>query len=68
MFPFLEKIYAAGVYGNEKLRKAMAGAAWSVEVVKRSDHAKGFEVLPKRRAAPAGVPRMGDAGSPGRPV
>ncbi len=26
----------------------MAGAAWTVEVVKRSATAKGFEVLPKR--------------------
>ena len=26
----------------------MAGAAWTIEVVKRSDTAKGFEPLPKR--------------------
>ena len=48
MFPFLEKIFADGAYGGPKLAKAMAAAAWSIEVVKRSDQAKGFEVLPKR--------------------
>ncbi len=48
LFPFLEKIFADGAYGGEKLRKAMAGAAWTITVVKRSDTAKGFEVLPKR--------------------
>ena len=26
----------------------MAEAAWTIEVVKRSDHAKGFDVPPKR--------------------
>jgi len=48
LFPFLEKIFADGAYGGEKLRRAMAGAAWTIEVVKRSDHVKGFEPLPKR--------------------
>ncbi len=48
MFPFLETIFADGAYGGDKLRKAMAGAAWTIKVVKRSDTAKGFEPLPKR--------------------
>ncbi len=48
LFPFIEKIFADGAYGGDKLRKAMAGAAWTIEVVKRSDTAKGFEPLPKR--------------------
>ncbi|MDP7532391.1 MAG: IS5 family transposase [SAR202 cluster bacterium] len=48
LFPFLEKIFADGAYGGDKLRKAMAGAAWTIEVVKRSDTAKGFEPIPKR--------------------
>jgi len=48
LFPFRETIFADGAYGGEKLRKAMAGAPWTIEVVKRCDHAKGFEVLPKR--------------------
>ncbi len=48
LFPFLEKIFADSAYGGPKLRKAMAGAAWTIEVVKRPKKRKGFEVLPKR--------------------
>ncbi len=46
--PFLETIFADGAYGGEKLRRAMADAAWRIEVVKRSAQAKGFEVIPRR--------------------
>ena len=48
LFPFLEKIFADGACGGDKLRKAMADAAWTIEVVKRSETAKGFEPLPRR--------------------
>ena len=48
LFPLLETIFADGAYGGEKLRKAMTGAAWRIELVKRSKHAKGFKFLPKR--------------------
>jgi putative transposase len=48
LFPFLETIFADSAYGGQKLRRAMANAAWRIEVVKRSAEAKGFEVIPKR--------------------
>ena len=48
LFPFLEKIFADSAYGGPKLRRAIAGAAWKIEVVKRPANQKGFEVLPKR--------------------
>ena len=48
LFPFLETIFADGAYGGEKLRRAMADAAWRIELVKRSAQAKGFEVIPRR--------------------
>jgi len=48
LFPFLEKIFADSAYGGPKLRRALAGAAWKIEVVKRPSDQKGFEVLPKR--------------------
>ena len=48
LFPFLETIFADGAYGGQKLHRAMAGAAWKIEVVKRSAQAKGFEVIPRR--------------------
>ena len=48
LFPFLEKIFADSAYGGPKLGRAIAGACWKIEVVKRPVHQKGFEVLPKR--------------------
>ena len=41
LFPFLETIFADGAYGGEKLRQAVADAAWRIELVKRSAQAKG---------------------------
>ena len=50
LYPFLLKLYADGGYQGPKfqagLRKALARV--NVEIVKRSDQAKGFVVLPKR--------------------
>ncbi len=48
IFPFPETIFADGADGGRKLRRAMADAAWQVELVKRSAQAKGFEVIPRR--------------------
>ena len=48
LFPFLETIFADGAYCGEKLHRAIADAAWRIELVKRSAEAKGFEVIPKR--------------------
>ena len=50
MFPFLIKLYADGGYQgpqfHEALKKIMAQV--NVEIVKRSDQAKAFVVLPRR--------------------
>src|ERR1039457_4225863 len=50
MYPFLMKLYADGGYQGPLFRRAVAKlmAQVNVEIVKRSDHAKGFVVLPKR--------------------
>lgn len=48
LFPFLEKIFADSAYGGPKLRDAIVGAPWKIEVVRRPADQKGFEVLPKR--------------------
>jgi transposase len=50
LYPFLKKLYADAGYQGQKFRQALAGVLpqLSVEIVKRSDTAKGFEVLPKR--------------------
>jgi transposase len=50
LFPFLLKLYADGGYQGPGFQKAVTAALSqvNVEIVKRSDQAKGFVVLPKR--------------------
>jgi transposase len=50
LFPFLLKLYADGGYQGPEFRQALSGifAQIDIEIVKRSDAAKGFVVLPKR--------------------
>ncbi|NDW07906.1 IS5 family transposase [Jiella pacifica] len=48
-FPWLRHVFADGGYAGEKLRRALSGNGdWTIEIIKRSDTAKGFEVLPRR--------------------
>ncbi len=48
-FPWLRHIFADGAYAGPKLKGALAKIGdWTMEIVKRSDSAKGFEVLPRR--------------------
>src|SRR5271169_5181533 len=49
LFPWLRHLFADGAYAGEKLRQALAKfGRWTVEIVKRADHAAGFAVLPRR--------------------
>ena len=49
LFPFITKIFAGGGYQGEATATAVALIGrWELEIVKRSDTAKGFVVLPKR--------------------
>ena len=48
-FPWLRHIFADGGYAGDKLRAALRGqGVWTLEIIKRSDTAKGFELLPRR--------------------
>ncbi|RYC27839.1 IS5 family transposase [Ciceribacter ferrooxidans] len=48
-FPWLRHVFADGGYAGDKLGDALRRMGkWTVEVIKRSDSAKGFEVLPRR--------------------
>ena len=48
-FPWLRHVFADGGYAGPKLRAALKGHGdWSIDIIKRSDTAKGFEVLPRR--------------------
>ena len=50
MYPFLKKLFADGGYQRPLFRAAVKKivARLNVEIVKRSDAAKGFVVLPRR--------------------
>jgi transposase len=50
LYPFLLKLYADGGYQGPQFRRAIKKILRRVnlEIVKRSDQAKGFVVLPKR--------------------
>ena len=48
-FPGLRHVFADGAYGGPKLRDALRRLGrWTLEIVKRSDAAQGFEVIPRR--------------------
>ncbi len=48
-FPWLRHIFADGGYARDKLRTVLGSMGqWTVEIIKRADTAKGFEVLPRR--------------------
>jgi transposase len=50
LFPFLKKLFADGGYQGPQFEHALA-ELWpglEVEIVKRSDQAQGFRILPKR--------------------
>ncbi len=47
--PWLRHIFADGGYAGPKLRRALKRMGeWTVEIIRRSDTTKGFEVLPRR--------------------
>jgi len=50
LFPFLKKLFADGGYQGPQFEQAVAKILpeLQVEIVKRSDQAEGFEILPKR--------------------
>jgi transposase len=50
MYPFPQKLFADGGYQGPVFQKALAKALphLKIAIVKRSDQAKGFEVLPRR--------------------
>lgn len=48
-WPWLRHVFADGGYAGPKLKDAMSRfGEWTIEIIKRSDAAKGFEVLPRR--------------------
>ena len=49
LYPWLRHIFADGGYAGDKLKQALTTMGrWTVQIIKRSDAAQGFEVLPGR--------------------
>ena len=50
MFPFLQKLFADGGYQGPQFANAVVKSlpALEIEIVKRSDAAVGFQIMPKR--------------------
>lgn len=49
LYPWLRHLFADSAYAGDKLAVALVDlGTWSLEIIKRSDTAKGFEVLPRR--------------------
>ena len=49
LFPWLRHLFADSAYSGDKLLQALAKfGRWSLEIVKRTAEAVGFEVLPRR--------------------
>lgn len=48
-YPWLHHVFADGGYAGPKLRNALEKIGrWTIQIVKRSDRAEGFEVIPRR--------------------
>ena len=48
-FPWLRHLFADGGYAGDKLKAALRRLGrWTIDIIKRSDAAKGFELLPRR--------------------
>ena len=49
LYSWLRHVFADGGYAGDKLKGALEGLGnWTIEIVKRSDVAKGFILLPRR--------------------
>jgi transposase len=49
LYPWLRHVFADAGYAGKKLRRALAKmGTWKLDIVRRSDAAKGFELLPRR--------------------
>ena len=49
LYPWLRHLFADGAYAGDKLAAALAPLGqWTIEIIKRSDTAQGFVLLPRR--------------------
>jgi putative transposase len=49
LYPWLRHLFADAAYAGDKMRHGLAELGrWTIDIIKRSDTAKGFEVVPRR--------------------
>jgi putative transposase len=48
LYPWLRHVFADGGYAGYNQRAALKEGSWTLEIIKRSDIGKGFEILPRR--------------------
>jgi putative transposase len=49
LYPWLRHLFADGGYAGPKLKRRLSKTGnWTIQIVKRSDKASGFELLPRR--------------------
>ena len=49
LYPWLRHVFADAAYAGDKLTHALAALGrWTIEIIKRCDTAKGFQLLPRR--------------------
>jgi len=49
LYPWLRHVFADGGYTGDKVRRALKRMGeWTIEIIKQSDTAEGFDVLPRR--------------------
>lgn len=61
-YPWLRHVFADGGYAGDKFWDAMKGHGdWTVEIINRSDTAKGFGLLPRTLSWLEGKPLPGSA-------
>jgi transposase len=62
LYPWLRHLFADGAYAGDKLRDGLAGLGrFTIDIIKRSDTTKGFEVLPRKWVVESTSPGSGAA-------
>lgn len=48
LFPFIRLVWADGGYAGKLVRQARACWGFAIQIIKRTDDVKGFQLLPRR--------------------
>lgn len=66
-FPWLRRIFTDDGYAGDKLKTALSKMGdWTLDIIRRSDKAKGFDILPRRWAGRRACVQMARSSTPPR--